>query len=240
MQNLLTIPAPGRRSFRRGLLFASVLLAISCGTPTTPCGTFHYSGVATPTVRAVVTIDFNFGPSTCASTCNCDTICYVQVVRVIDRSTGAFLAPGSEQQARIVTGTSQPTLNGWSVDRLQGRTWGFYGRNNDGTFANTLTPGSNTSTATLRDGPAGFGPDDWLDFVSVPVCIDHKSPCVSHLLGYWYWLIVIGTDNTNGDPFNEPGVDWNKDAFDAAVNMWNQTAPALGKTVFPTFTRMSN
>jgi hypothetical protein len=240
MQNLITISKPGRRNFRRGLLFASLLLIISCGTPTTPCGTFHYSGVATPPVRAVVNIDFNFGPSTCASSCNCDSICYVQVVRVIDRSTGAFLAPNSDQHARIVTGTSQPTLNGWSVDRLAMRNWGYYGRNDDGTFAGTLTPGSNTSTATLRDGPAGFGPDDWLDFVSVPVCISHSSPCVSHLLGYWYWLIVIGPDNTNGDPFNEAGVDWNKDAFDAAVQMWNQTAPPLGKTVFPVFTRMSN
>src|ERR1700756_2742408 len=100
MQNFITSSVPGRHNFRRGLLLASVLLAISCGTPTTPCGTFNYSGVATPTIRAVVNIDFNFGPSTCASSCNCDSICYVQVVRVIDRSNGAFLAPNSEQQAR--------------------------------------------------------------------------------------------------------------------------------------------
>lgn len=241
MKNLTTTPRPVRRNFRRGLLFASLFIAISCGTPTTPCGTFHFTGTALPGGGgATVNIDFNFGPSTCASTCNCNTIAYVQIVRVIDRSTGAFLAPNSDQQARIVTGTPQPTLNGWAVDRLSGRNWGYYGRNNDGSFSGTLTPGSNASTATLRDLPSGWGPDDWLDFVSVPVCIDNSSPCNSNLLGYWYWLIIIGPDGHNGDPFNEPGVDWNKDAFDASVQMWNLTAPPLGKTVFPTFTRMSN
>jgi hypothetical protein len=241
MHILTTTSKPGRRNFRRGLLFASLLLAISCGTPTTPCGTFAFTGTALPQGGgATINIGFNFGPSPCASTCNCNTICYVQVVRAIDRSTGAVLAPNSDQAARTVVDPLHPTLNGWAVDRLSERNWGYYGRNNDGTFAGTLTPGSNSSTATLRDQPAGWRADDWLDFVSVPVCIDNSSPCVSSLLGYEYWLIVVGPDGHNGDPFYEAGVDWNKDAFDAAVQMWNQTAPALGKTVFPAFTRMSN
>lgn len=32
---------------------------------------------------------------------------------------------------------------GWYVERLTGRDWGHYGRDDDGTFASNLTPGNN-------------------------------------------------------------------------------------------------
>ena len=217
-----------------------VLCFIGCGTPTLPCGNFTYTGTALPGGGgATVSVNFNFNPSVCASSCNCNTICYVQIVRVIDRTTGDFLAPNSDQQNRIVTTSDQATINGWAVDRLDNRNWGYYGRNDDGAFSSTLTTGSNTSTATLSDQPSGWGPNTWLDFVSVPVCIDNNAPCVNSLIGYYYWLFIIDNDGHNGDPFNEIGVDWNKDAFDAAVTEWNNDAPGLGKHTFPAFTRMA-
>ena len=77
-------------------------------------------------------------------------------MRIIDRDTGEFLAPTSQQQARIVTGQPEATSNGWAVDRIDGRVWGYYARNNDGTFASYLTPGSSTSPAILGDGPGGW------------------------------------------------------------------------------------
>jgi hypothetical protein len=35
----------------------------------------------------------------------------------------------------MVTGNATVAYNGWAVDRLQERVWGYYGRYNDGTFA---------------------------------------------------------------------------------------------------------
>jgi len=207
------------------------LFVTACGTPTSPCGTFTYTGAPHANRGINTQVDFNFNPATCGATCTCNTIAYVQIVRVIDNNTGNFLAPGPEQQNRIVTTGPDATQNGWAVDRIDGRTWGYYGRNNDGTFA-LVTPGSNTSTATLVDGPNGWPDNTWFDAVSVPVCIDAAATCNNRLLGYEYWLFVVA-NGAAGAPFNEVGVTWMQSAFDRAVTEWNNDAPGLGKTSLP-------
>lgn len=214
------------------VLFA--LLALSCGTPTLPCGTFTFTGTPVGT-NLNVNVNFNFNPATCGAACTCNTICYVQIVRVVDRDTGNFLAPGPEQRARIVTGLS-PTQDGWSVDRIDTRVWGYYGRNNDATFAGTLTTGSNTTAAILRDGPGGFPANTWMDFVSVPVCIDSSASCNNRLLGYYYWFFILDSSGNATDPFDEIGVTWMQQSFDSAVVEWNNDAPGLGKNNLPGMT----
>lgn len=212
-----------------------LLLAAACGTPTLPCGTLTYTG-APHTNRGINTrVDFNFNPATCGAACTCNRIAYIQIVRIIDRNTGAFLAPGPEQQNRIVTTGPDATQNGWALDRIDGRTWGYYGRNNDGTFA-LVTPGSNTTTATLVDGPAGWPNNSWFDAVSVPVCIDSAATCNNRLLGYEYWLFVVDNSGVAGAPFSEIGVTWMQSATDRSVTEWNTDAPGLGKTTLPGMT----
>lgn len=155
---------PGRSRFRRhsihkilASLVLLAVLAIACGTPTLPCGTFSFTGAPHANRGVNVSVTFNFNAATCgAAACNCNTICYIQIVRIIDRDTGNFLAPSTEQQNRIVT-TGTPTQNGWAVDRIDNRTWGYYARFNSGTFDTYLTTGSNTTPAILNDGP-GVGP----------------------------------------------------------------------------------
>ena len=210
------------------------LLATACGTPTLPCGTLTYTGAPHGNRGVNTRVDFAFNPATCGATCTCNTIAYIQIVRVIDRNTGNFLAPGPEQQNRIVTTGPDATQNGWAVDRIDGRTWGYYGRNNDGTFA-LVTPGSNTSTATLVDGPSGWPDNTWFDAVSVPVCIDAGAGCNNRLLGYEYWLFVVDNGAATA-PLSEVGVTWMQTAFDRSVAEWNTDAPALGKTVLPGMT----
>jgi hypothetical protein len=188
-----------------------------------------------------MTLDHNFNPAACsAPACTCNTIAYVQIVRIIDQNTGDFLSPNSEQTNRIVTGRATQALNGWAVDRLSGRVWGYYGRNNDGTFASTLTPGSNTTAATLRDTPSGWPDQSWFDAVSVPVCIDAGATCVNQLTGYYYWLFVVGVGGDVGDPFHQTAVEWHRDAISESVIEWNNDAPGLGKNTFPAFTRMGS
>jgi hypothetical protein len=223
---------------RISIIIVLVATLTGCGTQTTPCGAFVFSGAPNGNRGVDVTVNFNFNPANCSATCTSNTNAYIQIVRVIDLRTGNFLAPNTDQQNRIVTGQSQATMNGWAVDRLSNRVWGYYGRNNDGTFAGTLTPGSNTTAAILRDSPSGWPDGAWLDFVSVPVCIDATATCVNRLLGYYYWLFTVGTGGGTAAPFNEIGVDWNRNAFDLAVAEWNNDAPSLGKNTFPSMTRL--
>lgn len=217
-----------------------VLVISGCGAATTPCGTFTFNGAPHADRGIDMTLNFDLDPAECeAPPCTCNTVAYVQIVRIIDLETGGFLSPNSQQTNRIVTGRSTQALNGWAVDRLSNRVWGYYGRNNDGSFAGTLTPGSDTTDAVLRDRPSGWPDRSWFDAVSVPVCIDRPSGCVNELTGYYYWLFVVGADGNASDPFDKIGVDWHCDAFDESVIEWDNDAPGLGKNTFPSFTRMA-
>jgi hypothetical protein len=151
--------------------------------------------------------------------------------------TGNFLSPSTEYGNRMVLGRTPECLNGWMLDRLDGRVWGYYGRNNDGTFAGSLTPGDNTSDAILLDTPSGWPSNSWLDFVTVPVCIDAGAPCVNDLLGYYYWWFFIPSE---GDVafIDKIAVDWHMDVVDECVTEWNNDAPGLGKNVFPAMSPM--
>jgi hypothetical protein len=223
----------------RPWIWLVLLIGVSCGPASNPCGIFTFWGVPNASRGIDDSVHFAFDPTRCgAAACNADTIAYIQIVRIIDLATGNFLSPNSDQTNRIVTGNATPAFNGWAVDRLMGRNWGYYGRFNDGTFATTLTPGSNTKDAVLRDVPSGWPDGSWFDAVSVPVCIASNSPCVNKLLGYYYWLFTVGTGGTVGTPFSEIGRQWHRDAFDLAVAEWNNDAPGLGKTSFPALSRM--
>jgi hypothetical protein len=143
------------------------------------------------------------------------------------------MQPFAEQANRMVTGDPDATQNGWAVDRLFGMAWGYYGRNDNGTFNTNITVGSNTATAILRDRPSGWPTNTWFDAVSIPVCIDSGASCNNRLLGYYYWLFIVNPDGTTGDPFDEIGVTWMQTAFNKAVVEWNNDAPGLGKHSFP-------
>jgi len=218
-------------SLLAGLALASVT---GCGPATLPCGTLTFTGSPIANGGINCQVSFLFNPATCgAAACQCNKIAYVQIVRIIDRDTGDYLQPFSEQANRMVTGNPTVAYNGWAVDRLAGRVWGYYGRNNDGTFAGTLTPGSNTVAAVLRDTPSGWAVNNWFDAVSVPVCIDPNASCVNRLLGYEYWLFIVQPSGAGGDPFSETGRDWHQTAFNLSVAEWNTDAPGLGKNTFP-------
>lgn len=214
-------------------VIAVIVMLNGCGDPTAPCGTITFTGSPHSSRGINCQVDFSFNPGACNSNCNCNTICYVQIVRIIDRTTGAFLAPNTDQQNRIVTGRAGAWLNGWSIDRLSGRNWGYYGRNNDGTFASTIITGSNTTTATLFDAPSGWPNNSWFDAVSVPVCIQNGSACVNKLLAYEYWLFIVNNAGVAGAPFSEIGRTWMRDSFNESVTEWNNDAPGLGKNSFP-------
>jgi hypothetical protein len=204
----------------------------SCGTPTVPCGTFTFTG--SPISNGLsVSVTFDFNPSACGGACTCDTVVYIQLARAYDLNTGNFLAPTTEYSNRMVLGRTPECLNGWMLDRLDGRVWGYYGRNNDGSFAGTLTPGNNTNAAVLLDTPSGWPDECMLDFVTVPVCIDNAAGCFNNLLGYYYWWFFIASGGSVSF-IDKIAVEWHRDAVVESILEWNNDAPGLGKNVFPT------
>ena len=228
------------RRFRMVAIALSLaLLAAGCGHASSPCGTFAFTGAKHSNRGVDVTVTFTFDPTNCgAPSTTATTIAYIQIVRIIDIDTGGFLAPNSDQQNRIVTGQTQTSLNGWAVDRLSGRVWGYYGRNNDGTFASTITTGSNSTNAVLRDSPSGWPNRSWFDAVTVPDCLVGVSACQDHLLGYYYWFFIVDNIGTATDPGDFVARTWHQDAVDRSVDAWNADASSLSKNSFPTLTRM--
>lgn len=221
------------------LLGLAVALIPGCGDPTLPCGTFSFTGAPHSNSGITMSLNFDYDRSECdAASCNCDTIAWVQIVRIVDLDTGDFLSPNSQQTNRMVTGRPEATMNGWAIDRLSNRDWGYYGRNDNGSFASYVTTGSDSTDAILGDTPSGWPDQSWFDAVTVPVCIDSGSACNNKLAGYYYWLFVVSADGDAGDPFDKIGVTWMQDSFDEAVIEWDNDAPGLGKNNFPSFSKM--
>jgi hypothetical protein len=231
------------RSLVPALVVAALLLGlISCTKSCTkPCGEFdlHDNGVQDTSAQNgwSMDLDFAFTPSECNNTCTCDLTAFVQIVRSVSLEDGTYLYPTSEKEDRA-------TATGFYLDRLAGKIWGYYGRNDDGSFAGSVTTGSDTSTANLIDFPRRPESRPWLDFiwmaVTVPVCIDNPdSACNDHLLGYYEWAWSV--DDVGTVPWTIHFISpkgW-KDDFDDAVARWDLQAPGLGKNAFPTFTRLS-
>jgi len=211
-------------------------------TPTTPCGTFTFTGTPEADVRGVdITVAFSFHPPLCSAACNSSANAYVQVIRIIDIDSGAYMQPHSEQQDRIVSAQTSLDLDGWAVDRIANRRFGHYGRNDDGSFvAERVVPGSNIAAATLTDQPVVWPDRASFEAVSVPVSIDGQSACVDRLLGYHYWnfSFAVGQPPVVLGPFGKIGVNWQRDMFDLAVTQWNVQAQQLNRTQFPLMTRL--
>ena len=228
------------KRYQTPLLALTCLFTLVACPRVPPCGDFTFTGseVDTASLNGVdASVSFDFGPATCGSGCECNLIPFVQIVRTWSFEDAMPLYPTSEKSDRA-------TANGFYIDRIANRIWGYYGRNDDGTFASYLTPGSNDTAAVLGDSPRRPEADPWLDIwwqaVSVPVCIDNDSPCVNNLLGYYFWSWVVDSGGTVTGIIDLDGWEFLQDEVDDAVDEWNTQAPGLGKNSFPTFVRLAN
>jgi hypothetical protein len=226
----------------RWLLFGFLLFLSACARQcTTPVGEFqlHDRGVldSRESNGWEIDLDFAFAPASHGVSCTCNKVVFVQMVRSVDHENGAYLYPSAEKQNRA-------TAEGWYIDRIPNRIWGYYGRNDDGSFASTITVGTDTTTANLYDFPQRGENEPWLAFtwvaITVPVCIDNpSSSCTNQLLGYYEWAWLVDNAGTVTGTLHWISPKSLKDDFDDAVSQWNNQAPGLGKNVFPGFTRLS-
>ncbi len=202
------------------------------------CGIFTFTGskVDTSTVNGLdMNLSYDFNPADCGSNCSCNTVAYIQIVRTVDMEDSTYIYPSSEKEERA-------NDNGWYIDRLEGKKWGYYGRNDDGSFASTLDPGSENDPAILFDAPSRGEAEPWIDIwwqaVSVPVCIQNGSGCENKLLGYYFWSWVVEPSGVVNDPIHAIAWEDHDGEVDLAVEKWNIQAPTLGKNTFPAFTRL--
>jgi hypothetical protein len=181
-------------------------------------------------------LGFAFDAGVCGSTCAPTKIAYIQMVRTYDFDEGTYSYISEEHEAR-------GTTYGWYVDRLTGRDWGYYGRNDDGSFAGNLTPGNNTTPAVLLDAPSR--PDGmrniWWQAVSGAVSIDGGAgTCNNNFLGYYFWSWLVDDAGAVTDSYIIKGVAWEdlQLLMDDAVAAWNAQAPGLGHNLFPGFGKL--
>jgi len=223
-------------SSKQSLLLLLVIINLTACEPTQRCGTFVFTGTPFDGIginSLPMRLSFDFNPSACGSSCNCDPVGFIQMVRNYDLEDGSYIYPSSEKEDRA-------TAYGWYIDRVEGRRWGYYGMNDDGSFANYVNPGSATNLADLTDEPARNEEEPWLNFwwmaVTAPVCIQPSSTCSNRLLGYYFWSWTVDEDGHVPAPFH--GNAWKEldDELGNAVSRWNVQAPGLGKHVFPALT----
>ena len=220
-------------------VFLFCLLLASC-KKIQPCGSFTFTGhtfAGPPKNGLSMNLSFTFNPATCGKpACNTPTICYIQMVRTYDLEEGTFSYISEEHQARAIE-------YGWYVDRLSGKKWGYYGRNDDGSFAGNLSPGNNGTAAVLFDAPArpSSVTGIWWEAVSAPVAIDGgASSCNNNFLGYYYWSWIVNQDGSiSDDNIIELVAGENLHlTMDAAVAAWNTQAPSLSHNTFPAFNKL--
>jgi hypothetical protein len=218
------------------LLVVAAVLFPACD-PIEPCGTFDFEGTVDDGAgenSLPMSLAFDFDPAACGPADTCTLVAYVQIVRTVDMEDFTYLYPSSEKEDRA-------TGNGWYIDRVAGKIWGYYGRNDNGSFASNLSPGSDTTDATLFDTPSRPEVEPWLDMfwqaVSVPVCLDGGSSYSDNLLGYYFWSWLVDSAGTATGPLAFTGQEFHHDEVDAAVGEWNAQAPGLGKNQFPAFNR---
>jgi hypothetical protein len=218
-------------------LLASWLLVASLTScdPTGACGDFGFTGSVNDTATSngiTASVDFDLTPANCGSAATCDLVAFVQIVRTLDLDTFTSLFPSTEKQDRATT-------DGWYIDRIPDRIWGYYGRNDDGSFANTVTTGSDTSTANLFDRPTRPEQEPWLDIwwmaVTVPVCLDDASAIANNLIGYYFWSWIVSEFGSVGDPIDTIAWVPLDQSLADAVTEWDLQAPGLGKNTFPAF-----
>jgi hypothetical protein len=120
----------------------------------------------------------NFIPK--KETVRCDEIAFIQAVRIWNTESDQSDATRG-MRARI-------TPNGWSIDRLPGKKYAWYGYNNDGKPSDQISPGSAPvplKKAELSDTPRGFS--DCLEWKFETVAICKRGEQRGEVYGAFTW-----------------------------------------------------
>ena len=165
-------------------------------------------------------VDITFTPD--AAKVDCADIAFVQAVKFSDRAT-------HQSVETIPNYVQRRTAAGWTLDRIEQRSYGWYGYNNDGTPGGNVTPGkSNPLTpARLHDTPSDVRPNSTFEFETCAIC--RSGPHANQLFGAFHWGFDVDaanhlTSRATRDA-NEPSAE-----FNASVKQWNIQAAGPAAT----------
>ena len=208
------------------------------------CGTFQFiDSNSSPTVigetsppPGAVQIKFKFDPQpTCQVACQCNTVAYIQIIRIFNSQRTEFISIDEETSFRMIR-NSEYWLNGWAIDRQPRRISGYYGYTGSGAAESPsagITPGDNINWAVLTDKPGGLPDGATGEVVSFAVCRDRNANCADCILGSYFWAFRVGSDGTPTITTHYQGKEWHQDALYHAISNWNREAARLGKSILP-------
>jgi outer membrane lipoprotein SlyB len=166
-------------------------------------------------------VHLTFTPDT--TKVDCGEIAFVQTVKFSDRTTHRSVET-------IPNYVQRRTAAGWTLDRIDQRSYGWYGYNNNGLPGGNVTPGSTRplTPARLHDTPSDVRPDSTFEFETAAIC--RSGPQANQLLGVFTWGFDVDaashlTSRPTSDG-NEPSAEFND-----AVKNWNiqATGPAANR-----------
>ena len=175
--------------------------------------TLNSAGTPGDAYSSPVTITFSPNAKTVDST----EIAFVQNVRFGD--TGK----GNSRDTRP-NFTNRRTAAGWTVDRIPGRSQGWYGYNNDGKPSGTVTPGSAPTPlkdATLSDTPSWNQPDTTWEFETAAIAKAGKD--TGKVYGTLTWGFTVDAANKLTAIKEQSHVKTSTE-FNDAVKAWNTQA----------------
>lgn len=150
--------------------------------------------------------------------CDCDQIAFIQAVQRLE--------PNGDVYSKS-HGTPRATETGWRIDRLQGKEYGWYGLNDNGTFAVTVTPGrtSTSTAAVMRDTPSSNRLGQTWSFETCAVC--YQGTDANKIYGCKTWGFKVDDEgsltSSQSTESTSPSVNWT-----ASVSQWNQQANTQG------------
>jgi hypothetical protein len=159
-------------------------------------------------------VNIKFAPE--ASNVDASEIAFVQNVRTLDSAN----KPDEDRD----NFKNRMTDEGFTIDRVDDRKFGYYGYNNDGTSAGNTSPGSSPNPlkpATLYDKPSWNHPNTKWDFEAAVTA--KAGADAGTIYGALSWGFDVDKDNkvTSHAPKH---LDKQSGSFDKAVTKWNEQA----------------
>jgi hypothetical protein len=203
-----------------GLLLSGCSVALECGS-------WVFSGTpqSLPGLGATFPVSsaFTFTPATCKQDCDCEIDAMIQMVTVFNNTEQTYMYPSQNYEDRA-------SADSWSIDRLDGSGYGWFGLLNDGVTFDSFynTPGSNGTPNTLLDQPS-WGPNEDIVFSAVDAAVCFKSKtCQNRILGYYFWSWTIDSNGNAAKFAIGPAWPGFENEFQGAVAAWNSWVPTSG------------
>jgi outer membrane lipoprotein SlyB len=166
-------------------------------------------------------VDITFTPD--PERVDCPEIAFVQTVKFSDNST-------NQSVETIPNYVRRRTATGWTLDRIDQRSHGWYGYNNNGLPGGNVTPGKTSplTPARLHDSPSDVRPNSTFEFETAAIC--RSGPHANQLLGAFSWGFDVDAVNHLTSRATSESYSPSSE-FNSAVRSWNLQAagPAAGR-----------